>query len=191
MLAATTTLTAASKPTEWNPAASLVVSLWGVSNAEVFYSLRSEQVLNMNKLGNAQGTWGGGGWAVVASCRRDLSLQMEWVAAKDLLNLCQERGRNSMVGQNEAFWTDQSLCFLLFWGVPPGGTIWGRVLVWRRFSNSTFLIPSSPETITWNRGRKTVLANSPVRKTLSLLSGWRAWNRVKNCSNVYFKEDKL
>lgn len=38
---------------------------------------------------------------------------------------------------------------------------------------------------------KAVLGNSVVNKALPLLSGWRAWNRVKNRSNVYFTEDKL
>lgn len=35
---------------------------------------------------------------------------------------------------------------------------------------------------------KAVLGNSVVNKALPLLSGWRAWNRVKNHSNVILQK---
>lgn len=67
--------------------------------------------------------------------KRLLSLQLERVAAKVLLNnLCHERGKNSMVGQSGALWTDQSLpsfSSALYVGmlkiIPPGGTMHGQL----------------------------------------------------------------
>lgn len=120
--------------------------------------------------------------------------------SKDLLNnLCRGRWKNGVIGQRGALWTDQSLLLLffctLYWdakvysswkdhGWPAEEGCW-------RFTNSPFFLPSPSEIITWNRERKAVLTNGAVNKTLPLLSGWRAWNRVKNHSNVDFTEDKL
>lgn len=150
------------------------------------------------------GEWQAAAWHWL-SCggftqERFLSLQLEWVAAKDLLNnLCRGRWKNGVIGQRGALWTDQSLLLLffctLYWdakvysswkdhGWPAEEGCW-------RFTNSPFFLPSPSEIITWNRERKAVLTNGAVNKTLPLLSGWRAWNRVKNHSNVDFTEDKL
>lgn len=59
------------------------------------------------------------------------------------------------------------------------------------FRSSSCFLPFSPEITTCNRERKAVFVNSAVKKNLPLLSGWKAWNRVKNQSYVYFAEDKL
>lgn len=137
-------------------------------------------------------------WAVVAPLRRFLSLHLGWVADKrSAAWFCAMR-------EGEIMWegrTEPSISsFIFFWtqywddedcSSWKDLSSWGMMLAWRRVRNSLCFWPSSPEMITRSRGRKAVLANTAVNKPLSWLSGWRDQNEVKNCSNVYFPEDKL
>lgn len=144
--------------------------------------------------------------------KRLLSLQLERMAAKDLLNdLCHERVKNNKVGQSRALWADQSLPSFFFcalcWDANNNSSwkehVWPlERQCWYKEVQDTptmlhpdppllFYLQSSLESVTWSRERKNVLANRAVNKTLPFLTGCRAWSGVKNRSNVYFREDKL